>query len=90
MRRPPRIPTFVCRRVYPERGQAYLKMHWNLASQCAPSLRLVEATARSTMNRLIMNGCCVGGYTEMKWNGGASSGLLNGGYGNSYLTTLVA
>ena len=32
-------------------------MHWDLASECAPSSRLVEATARSTMNRLIINPC---------------------------------
>ena len=38
----------------------------------------------------LANNCCVGGYTEMGWEGGASSGLLNGGSGNGYLTTSVA
>ena len=45
-------------------------MHWDLVPQCAPSSRLVEATARSTMNRSIMNSYCVGSYTEMGWGGG--------------------
>ena len=32
----------------------------------------------------------MGSHTEMGWEAGASSGLLNGGYGNGYLTTSVA
>ena len=45
-------------------------MHWDLAPQCAPSLRLVGAMARS-----IMNSCCMGSYTKRGWEGGQTAGF---------------
>ena len=44
------------------RERAYLKLQCDLASQCAPSSPLVEATAR-----LIMNSCNIVGHTQRGW-----------------------